>query len=159
MFHPDIQNALNQQVNEDFNAWYFYRAGASYCEEINLPGIANWMRERSTRKFDQATKVSAFVLQRRGHVDHRPIHPPKEGWDSVLQLLESARDQERRLGEAIGGIMNLAYSHHDHSTHDFLEPFARQEAQAEGELDRIAERLKSVADAPAGLFMFDEALA
>jgi ferritin len=159
MFHPDIQNALNQQMNEDFNAWYFYRAGTSYCEEINLPGLAKWFRKRSDRKYHQATKVSAFVLQRLGHVDHRSIHPPKEGWDSVLQLLESARDHERRLGESIGAIMNLAFTNRDHSTHDFLEPFAREQAQADGELDRITERLKLVSDAPAGLFMFDEALA
>jgi ferritin len=103
--------------------------------------------------------VSDFILQRRGHVDYRSILPPSEGWDTVLELLESAIERERRLGESVGRIMNVAMSNGDHSTHDFLEPFARQQAQAESELDRIAERLKLVSDAPAGLFMFDEAFA
>ncbi len=159
MIHADIQNALNQQVNEDFQGWYFYRAGAAYCEEINLRGVANWLRERSEKKFRQATKVSDFLLQCRGHVEHQPIHPPRDTWNSPLELLESAIELEQRLGESVGQIMNLALSNRDHSTYEFLEPFARQQAQAEGELDRVAERLKLVGDAPAGLFMFDVALA
>ncbi len=159
MLHPDIQNVLNQQINEGLNAWYFYRAGATYCEEINLPGLSKWMRHRAEGKFRQATKVSDYLLQRRGHVDHRSVHPPKEGWDAPIELLEHALTLEQQLGESVSRIMNLAYSNGDHSTHDFLEPMARQQAQAEGELDRIAERLKLVGDAPAGLFLFDEALA
>ncbi len=158
MIHTDIQNALNQQSNEYFQGWYFYRTGAAYCEEINLRGIASWMRERAEKKSRQATKVSDFLLQCRGHVEHQPILPPRDTWNSPLELIENAIELEQRLGESVGQIMNLALSSRDHSTHDFLEPFARDQAQAEGELDRVAERLKLVGDSPAGLFMLDVAL-
>jgi len=53
----EIQNALNQQINDDYCSWYFYRSAAAYCHEINLTGLGKWLRHRSEKKRDQAFRL------------------------------------------------------------------------------------------------------
>ncbi len=159
MIAADIQNGLNRQINEDYRSWYFYRSAADYCREARLPGLGKWLRHRSEKKLDQATKVSDFVLERRGHVEAKPIDPPNGSWDSPLGVLDAACERERGLGRSVAKLAELSLAGGDHATNDFLERFVADQVEAEAKVEMIRDHFKLVADAPAGLLMLDRGLA
>lgn len=159
MIAENIQNALNRQINEDYSSWYFYRSAAAYCRQMDLRGLEKWLRHRSQKKLDRATGVSDFLLERRGQVDFQPITPPNNHWGSPRSILDAALEQERHLGESVARLIDLSLSQGDHATHDLLERFASDQAEAEAKVEALSERLKLAGDEPPGLFIFDRMLA
>jgi ferritin len=60
MFGEAIQDAMNEQMKNEFYAAYQYLSMAAYCESENLPGFAHWMRyagrsRRRSRSFLMAS--------------------------------------------------------------------------------------------------------
>jgi ferritin len=155
----DVQDRLNQQINDDYCSWYFYRSAAAHCREVNLHGFGKWLWRRSERKLDQATRLSDFLLERRGHVEAKPINSANGHWASPLGILDAALERERQLGQTVASLADLSLSRGDHATHDFLERVVSDQAEAEAKVEVIRDRLKMVGDAPAGLFMVDRDLA
>ena len=68
-------------------------------------------------------------------------------------------ERERHLGQSVAALMDLALRQRDHATHDLLERFASDQAEAEANVQLARDRLEMVADSSAGLFMFDRDLA
>jgi ferritin len=159
MIASDVQTALNEQINEEYCSWYFYRSAAAYCQEQNLTGMSKWLRHRSEKKLGQANRLTDFLLERRGHVEAQPISSANGHWGSPAEVLDAALQRERHLARSVTNLMNLSPRRGDHATHDLLERFASDQAQAEAKVELARERLKLVADAPGGLFMFDRGLA
>ena len=159
MIATDIQTALNQQINADFCSWYFYRSADAYCHEINLTGLGKWLRHRSGKKLGQANKLSDFVLERHGHVDLKPISTPNGDLHSPVEVLDAALERERRLGQTAAALAERSLTEGDHATHEFLERLVADQVEAEAKVETLRDRLKLVADEPAGLFMFDRDLA
>jgi len=159
MIATDVQTALNQQINEEYCSWYFYRSAAAYCHEKNLTGMSKWLRRRSEKKLGQANRLTDFVLERRGHLEAKPINSANGAWDSPRAVLDAALERERHLAQSVTNLMELSLSRGDHATHDLLERFASDQAEAESNVELARDRLNLVADAPAGLFMFDRDLA
>ena len=46
MIHPDLQIAINQQINQEFTAAYNYLGMSAYFDEHNLEGFTNWMQKQ-----------------------------------------------------------------------------------------------------------------
>lgn len=159
MIDQKIQESLNEQINEEYRSWYFYRSAAAHCYAINLTGLGKWLRHRSDGKLSQASKVSDFILQRHGRVEFPPIKGPGNHWDSPLAILDAALDQERDLGEFLAELMDGSLREGDHATYDFLEQIRADQTKDEATVETLRERLKLVGDAPTGLLMFDMALA
>lgn len=158
MIREHLQNALNQQIQEEYCSWYFYRSAAAYCHMANLRGLDRWMRRRSKKKLDRATRLSDVVLERRGRLDLKPINPPNGHWDSPLRVLDAALEQERRLGASLARLVDSSLTEGDHATHESLEQIVSDQAEAEAKLETLADQLRLVEGAPAGLLMFDRAL-
>jgi len=159
MITAEIQKALNQQINDDYCSWYFYRSAAAHCREVKLHGFSKWLRRRSENKLRQADRLSDFVLERGGHVEAIPINSANGHWDSPLGILDAALERERRLGHSVARLMDLSMRQGDHAAHDFLERVVSDQVEAEAKVETVRDRLKMVADAPAGLFMVDRDLA
>lgn len=159
MMSTEIQEALNRQINDDYCLWYFYRSAAAHCREANLHGLSKWLRRRSETNLRQADRLSDFMVQRGGHVEATPIDATNGHSDSPFGILEAALDRERRLGQSAARLAELSVDHGDHATHDLLERVVSDHVEAEAKVQSVRDRLKTLADAPAGLFMVDRDLA
>jgi ferritin len=68
-----IQDALNEHMNQEFYAFYLYLSMSAYCEAINLPGFAYWMRVQSQEEYSHAMKMFGFIVEQKGRVILHPI--------------------------------------------------------------------------------------
>jgi ferritin len=45
-----VEDAMNEQIKNEFFSAYQYLSMAAYCETENLPGFAHWMRAQRGRR-------------------------------------------------------------------------------------------------------------
>jgi ferritin len=159
MIATDIEQALNEQINQEYCSWYFYRAAADYCHGLNLAGFSKWLRRRADKKLGRADRLSDFVVERRGHVQARPIQLANGHWKTPQAVLESALERERHLSQSVAALTTLSLRQDDHATHDLLERLASEQAEAEASVEHARARLQLMSESPTGLFIFDQALA
>jgi len=158
MLDKEIQSALNQQINVEFNSAYSYLSVAAYFEAINLRGFAHWMRIHYLEERTHANKVYDFIVDRDGRVDLLAIDAPQKEWASPLAAFEWALAAERSNSESIYKLVELAAEKHDHATHTFLQWFISEQVEEEAIVNDMLQRMKLVGDSNAALFLMDQEL-
>ena len=82
MLSQNMNEVLNRQIQDEFQASYLYLAISAYCEEQNLPGFAAWLRAQSGEERAHALRLFDFLLLREGHIELREIGQPPSGFGS-----------------------------------------------------------------------------
>ena len=72
-----VLNAINEQINSEFEASYTYLAMAAFCDQQKFLGAAKWLRLQSDEERLHAMKLFDFVLARDGNVQLKSIDQPK----------------------------------------------------------------------------------
>ena len=90
MLNEKIQQALNDQINAELQAYYTYLSMSAYFQDQNLRGFAAWVRHHSDEEMVHAMKIYDFVNDRRGRVKLQPIAQPKTTWESAQEVFEDA---------------------------------------------------------------------
>lgn len=160
MLLPEIEEALNEQLNKEMYSAYLYLAMASYFESQVYPGMAHWMKIQAKEELGHAMKYYSYVFQRGGVVNLKTIDAPPATWDDALVAFEDAYNHEKIITSDINQLMNLAISHQDHATVQFLQWFVAEQVEEEASASEIVHKLKRVGDDnTAGLMIIDRDLA
>ncbi len=158
MLSEKMEKALNDQINAETYSSYIYLAMVAYFEDLNMPGMAQWMRLQSGEEQMHAQKFYDYIVERRGRVRLAAIEAPPVEWDSPLAAFENAFEHEQYITGRINKLMTLAIEEHDHATASFLKWFVDEQVEEEANVDSVVQDLKRVEGVPAGLFMLDREL-
>jgi ferritin len=153
-----VQDAMNEQVSNEFYSAYQYLAMAAYCESVNLPGFAQWMRTQSQEETEHAMKFYDFILDRNGRVVLQAIEGPVIEFDSPLEVFEQALEQEQKVTAMINDLYGLAVKESDYASQAFLQWFVTEQVEEEKNAGDVAETLKMVGDKSEMLFLLDREL-
>ena len=66
MLDPEIEAALNDQINFEQSAAHEYLAMAAHFEKLNLKGFAAFMKAQSFEERDHAMRLFDHVFSRGG---------------------------------------------------------------------------------------------
>jgi ferritin len=154
-----IQDALNEHMNQEFYASYLYLSMAAYCEEMNLPGFAHWMRTQSQEEYSHAMKMFDFIVDQKGRVILHPIDQPVIEFHSSLDVLQQALEHERHVTRLINQLYELAVREKDYPTQVHLQWFITEQVEEEKVASNIVEQLKIIGDQGDALLLLDRELA
>ena len=158
MLSKTVQNAMNDQINNEFYSAYQYLAMAAYCESANLPGFAQWMRTQSREETEHAMKFYDFILDRNGRVVLRAIEGPVIEFGSPLEVFEQALEQEQKVTAMINDLYGAAVKESDHASQAFPQWLVTEQAEEEKNVADVAETLKMVGGMSEALFLLDREL-
>lgn len=158
MLSKKMENALNEQINAEFESAYLYLSMATWLEEKNLEGMANWMMIQFKEEQTHALKFYNYVIERGGRIILKPIKGPKTEWKNVLQVFEETLEHERLVTSLINNLVDIAIEEKDHATNSMLNWFVDEQVEEEAGADKIINQLKMVGDHPNGIFMLDREL-
>lgn len=158
MLTPEVESALNAQINEEYYSSYVYASMANYFESISLKGFASWMRVHADEELLHARKLTDYVNDRGGRVLLQAIAAPKTEWDSPVAAMQAAYEHECHISQCINKLSSLCMKHDDHATHAFLKWFIDEQVEEESVVNDVVQQLKLVAGAPSGLFLVDRDL-
>ncbi len=158
MLSPEMEEALNQQINAEFYSAYLYLAMAAYFESLNLSGFANWMTVQAQEELTHGIRFYDFVYERGGRVALAAVEAPPKSWDSPLAAFEGAYEHECKISSMINNLVNLALEEKDHATNNFLQWFVSEQVEEEASADGVVQKLKLIGDHGNGMFMLDREL-
>jgi ferritin len=150
-----MQDALNDQIREEFTAFYLYLSMAAHCESVNFPGFARWLRAQAIEEQAHALRIFDYVQDRGGRVALQALPQPARQWKSLLELFEQARDHERKVTGAIHRLYEIAATEKDYGSHAFLEWFLTEQIEEEKTSTQMAETVRMAGDHPGALLMLD----
>jgi len=156
---PDINEALNKQINEEFYSAYLYLSMAAYYESIDLGGFAHWMYAQYQEELEHGNKLYHYVNDRDGRVTLTKIEAPETQWDSPLAPFEAALAHEQYVTDSINKLTALAIAKADHATHVHLQWFVSEQVEEEKTARDIIHDIKRVENSPDGIFLIDRELA
>jgi ferritin len=154
-----IQDALNEHMNQEFYASYLYLSMSAYCEEMNLPGFAHWMRTQSQEEYSHAMKMFDFIAEQKGRVILHPIDQPTIEFHSPLDLMQQTLEHERHVTRLINQLYELAVREKDYPTQVHLQWFVTEQVEEEKVASNIVEQLKIIGEQGASLLLLDRELA
>lgn len=154
-----MQDALNKQINEELASAYIYLSMAAYCESINLPGIAHWMRAQTNEEMEHAMKFYGFVHSRGGRVVLEAIEKPPAEFEGPTDVFEKTLAHEQYITGCIHDLYAKAMKENDYASLSTLQWFVDEQVEEEENATQILELLKMIGDKGQALVMLDRQLA
>ncbi len=153
-----LQDALNDQIREEFYSSYLYLSMASYCQSINLPGFAHWMRVQSQEEMGHATKFYGFIEDRGGRVLLQGIEQPPAEFGGPVDIITQTLAHEKHITGRIEMLYGMALEQKDYASTGFLQGFINEQVEEERNATDILNVLKMVGEKGHTLFMVDRQL-
>ena len=90
MISEDMQNALFQQLNDEFHSAYLYLAMSAYCAHIDFNGAATWLKQQYEEEQMHATKIYNYLIDQGAHVVLSAIPQPPSEFGTILEVFQSS---------------------------------------------------------------------
>ena len=153
-----LVEAMNDQINYELYSGYIYLSMATWLEEQNLDGMAQWMKTQAKEEYGHAMKFWNHVIDRGGRVILKAIEAPKTKWDSPLEIWEDAYQHEMKVTKRIFKIGKIAEKEGDKSATPLLQWFYDEQVEEEEQTMKVRDRLKMIGDSTNALLMLDSKL-
>lgn len=157
-FSERSQEAMNQQLKLEIQAFYTYLAMSDYFDSVSLPGFSQWMFNQSQEEWAHAMKFRTFIQDRGGRVRLAEIAQPISEYSSALEVFERALENERIVSQSISNIYAIAEEEKDFASQAFLNWFVTEQVEEEKTMSDIVDWVRRMVDSPQGLFLLDERL-
>ena len=158
MITKRIQEALNEQINIEFNSSHTYLGMATYCERNAFKGASVWCRLQSREEYAHGMKLYDFLLARDCDVNLDLIVKPPTNYESLLHVFQQAFDQEKDVTERINTLYETAFKERAFATLVELQWFLSEQVEEEKSAREIVRKLEMVKDDPSGLLEIDHEL-
>lgn len=159
MLSKEIQNALNDQIKNEYFASYTYLSMAAHCENINMQGFASWLRRQSAEELTHAMRLFDYMIDRDAKVTLQAINKPQNKFKSLTDMFQQVLDNEREVTGMINNLYEQAISENDHATAVELQWFIQEQVEEEKSANDIVEKLKLAGSSSSALLILDGQLA
>ncbi|WP_066500399.1 ferritin [Abyssisolibacter fermentans] len=155
MISEKLFNALNEQINYEFESAHIYLAMAAYCADQDLDGFANFFIVQAEEERFHAMKFYNFVNEMGGRVTLRALTGPINDFESLLDVFETALKHEKSVTKRIYNLMDIANEEKEYATGSVLRWFIDEQVEEEATMTGIIKKLQRLKDNSHGIFMLD----
>jgi ferritin len=158
MLSETLQNALNEQMKNEFFSAYLYMAMAGYFASEDLPGVASWLRVQALEEMTHGEKFFNFITDASGRTDFRAFNAPKNEFLSPQEAFRHGLTHEKFVTESINKLMSLAKGEENHAAQIFLQWFVTEQVEEEANFSLILRKFERIGNDGNGLLRLDEEL-
>ncbi|CAL7936849.1 unnamed protein product [Xylocopa violacea] len=161
-FHQETEAILNEQINAELKAFYYYLSMAAYFgrADVALPGCESFFMQMHHEEHEHALRFLNYVKMRGGRVNLCPVHPPSDqDWKCPLNAFRAALDLEIEVTDKLVAVNAVAEKHGDLNASDFIVTgFMEDQMKSVNEMGRFVAVLSGIGDQALARFMFDKDL-
>jgi len=158
MINPNMQQAVNTQVQKELSSAYLYLSMANWSEAQSLKGFGHWFRKQASEEYGHAQKLTGHLLERGGKVTLQALPAPQAEFGSVLQAFEATLEHERSVTESIHALYATAVAEKDLAAQLFLQWFVTEQVEEEAAVNEILDKLRLAGDRGGTLLYLDKEL-
>lgn len=154
-----VVDAVNKQIQAEFESAYLYLSMSAHFETENMTGFAHWMKIQWEEEIQHAFKFYNLLINRDEKVKLLPLQEPKNGFGSALEVFQDSLDHEKSITKKINDLYGLAVDEKDYPLQNLLQWFIDEQVEEENNVRDIIQQLKLIGDNGTGVFMLDRELA
>ncbi|MEK6644384.1 MAG: ferritin [Planctomycetota bacterium] len=152
-----MNNALNQQVSNEFNAAYKYRAMAFSFADMGLKIFAKRFEAQADEERGHALKIAKYIQDVDAKVVLEAVAKPKNDYKSAKEIVEAALKSEITVTNQINDLVALAIKENDYATRNFLEWFVEEQVEEVASMRELLQWVKMAGEA--NLFQLENRIA
>jgi ferritin len=158
MLSAALQTAINDQIKHEINSAYLYLGMSSYCESMNLPGFARWLRVQWQEELEHAMKLFEYVYARGGRVVLEAVEKPPAEYGTPLKIFQEVLAHEKKVTSLINALYAVAVKETDYAAQAELQWFLKEQVEEEKNASDIVDQLKMLGESGPSLLMLDRHL-
>jgi len=158
MMSDTILKAINEQIHAELSASYSYLAMATYCDRMSFSGASSWLRLQSREEYGHAMRLVDFMLARDAKVIFMELPKPKIEYKSLLDVFQTAFQQEVNVSAQIEALYELAFKEKAYPAVVQLEWFLSEQVEEEKTCRQVVAKLTLIGDDSAALLEVDREL-
>ena len=129
MTSEQFTEALNEQIGHEFSASQQYIAIAVYYDAETLPQLASHFFRQAVEERNHAMMMVQYLLDAEEDVVIPGATAPQTEFGSVIEPVELALAQERRVTDQISALTELAREENDYQAEQFLQWFLKEQLE------------------------------
>jgi ferritin len=129
MAEKSFAQALNDQISNEFSAAMQYIGAAVYYDAETLPRLAHFFYRQAAEERDHAMMMVQFLLDVDEEVRIPDISGQQTRFDDSVAPVRMALEQEKRVGEEIFGLFELARELKDYRAEQFMQWFVKEQVE------------------------------
>lgn len=137
-----LEQAINQQIGNEFGASLEYLQIASYFEAEDMLKFAQIFFDQSDEERFHAMKFLRYVLDTGGQVDIPAIGKPRRDFESPVDAVQAALDWEVTVTKQINGLVDIAVEEKDYIAQEFLRWFVNEQLEEISKMSTILNIIK-----------------
>lgn len=155
----DLEEKFSQQITLELRASTVYRQLAIEADELDLPGMAAWLRHQADEEIVHANKFIDHVVDRENKATIGTIEAPERLKEpTALAIFQAALDHERKVSQAIRGLYRATEQAGDYDSRPLLNWFVDEQIEEEATVSEIIAHIELVKDDGSGLLRLDSQL-
>lgn len=121
--------ALNDQIANEFGASQQYIGAAVYYDAETLPRLASFFYRQADEERTHAMMMVQYLLDVDEEVRIPDIEAKRTRFDDALAPVKMAVEQERRVGEEVYELFELARDAKDYRAEQFMHWFVKEQVE------------------------------
>lgn len=151
-------DAVNKQIQAEFESAYHYLAMSARFEELKMSGAASWMRIQWEEEVAHALKLFDHVIRRGKTPELFTLKEPKVSFDTALDAFEQVLAHERHVTKLIHELYGVAVEEKDYALQTLLHWYIDEQVEEEENAEGIVDSLRLAGSSGQGIFMVDREL-
>lgn len=132
-----LNQALNEQVGNEFGASLQYVAIAAYFDNDNLPVLARHFYLQASEERDHAMRFVKFIVDAGGQLTIPAIPAPRSTFQSAQEAVQLSLDWERTVTNQINSLMDIAIKENNHIARNSLEWFINEQLEEMASMEKL----------------------
>lgn len=154
--HPDVMDALNDQIALEMHASASYLAMASWCDQRELLNSKAFFYKQAEEEREHGMKIFNFINDAGGAAISPAVPEVNNEFESLRDIYERSLDQEINVTQSIYKCFSAARKTGDYASEVFLQWFVNEQVEEEDTVRSILDIFDLMEGMP--LKMIDERL-
>lgn len=148
MADKSFADALNEQISNELAASQQYVGAAVYYDSETLPRLAAFFYRQAVEERNHAMMMVQYLLDVDEEVRMPEIVSQQTRFDDVVAPVRMALEQERRVGEEIYALFELARETKDYRGEQFMQWFVKEQVEEVALMHDLLNVVERSADSP-----------
>jgi len=132
-----INDAVNQQIGNEFGASLQYVAIATHFDREALPQLAAHFYRQAEEERDHAMRFVKFLVETDGEVTIPSVPAPKARFSSAEEAVKLSLDWEEEVTRQIHKLVEMAKKESNYTADNFLQWFVREQLEEVSSMDNL----------------------
>ena len=120
---------LSEQVGHEFAAHQQYVAIACYYDALTMPRMAALFFQQAIEERDHAMMMVQYLLDTDSTVTIPGVAAPTNTFADIVEPVELALAQEKRVSDQINALTAVAREEHDFASDQFMQWFIKEQVE------------------------------